>query len=146
VNAKRYILTTYDKRDDFPFKTRSFPDATGNIHITKTHSVIMGQLHRYKESNTHYTKYRERVQVLTNTLLEQGFERAKLGERIGKYYEENEEEIDNKYRISGQRFVEESFEKEEEKKRNKKKSRDRRPRDKKKKKKKEDKHEEENQT
>jgi len=111
VHNGRYVLTTYDKRDDFPFKTRSFPDATGNIHITKTHNVILGQLKRFLQSNTEYSKYRARVRTLTDTLLEQGFDSKKLGEKIAGYYEENEDEIDKKYKIGKERFVQESFEK-----------------------------------
>jgi hypothetical protein len=109
VNDGRYILTTYDKRDDFPFTTRSFPDATGNIHITKTHSVILGQLKRFVQCNTYYSAYKERVQRLTGTLVRQGFDRQMLGERIGRYYDENEREIDKKYKIGREKFESDSF-------------------------------------
>jgi hypothetical protein len=113
VNDGRFVIETYDKRDDFPFKTRSFPDCLGNICISKTHSVILGQLRRYKLTNTTYRTFIMRVRGLTNRLLAQSFEKERLEKKIERYYEENEVEIDSKYRVSKEKFVRDSFEKAE---------------------------------
>ena len=48
INDGKLIVSTYDKRDAFPFAVRNFPDLSGNVHVRRSHGVIVGQLLRYR--------------------------------------------------------------------------------------------------
>jgi len=113
LNKRQILLASYDKRDAFSFVVRSFPDLTGNIHITKTHSVIVGQLGRFAKTCGSYSDFRVRVMTLTSKLLCQAFCRELLEERIRKFFQEKETEV-MKYRQDIEQLVKNSFEEEKE--------------------------------
>jgi hypothetical protein len=108
VNDGRIMLSTYDKRDAFPFAVRSYPDLSGNIHTGQAHGVIVGQLRRFGKSNRHFSHFRSRVQSLTSQLLSQGFNRDRLREYCKKFATDSWH-IVGKYGRSAEEWVRECF-------------------------------------
>ena len=108
VNGRQVYLSTYDKRDGFPFKARSFPDVSINIHFAKTHNVILGQLKRFSVCS-HFSSFSERAVALTTKLQKQGFAGSLLELRVRKFYVEHEERV-RKFKKTEEGFVRGCFE------------------------------------
>jgi hypothetical protein len=108
VNDGKFVLSTYDKRDAFPFAVRSYPDLSGNIHNKQAHGVIVGQLKRFGKSNQHFSHFCSRVQSLTSQLLAQGFRKDRLVERCEEFVR-SKRHIVGKYRKSVKEFVDACF-------------------------------------
>jgi hypothetical protein len=104
----RVVLSTYDKRDDFKFEVRSYPDLSGNIDRVTAHGVIVGQLGRFANACDHYSHFKERLQSLTGRLLEQGFERELLEAKIKKFYNKQGDRV-LEYRRTEEQLVSECF-------------------------------------
>jgi hypothetical protein len=88
INDKRIIRTLYDKRDEFPFEVRSFPDLSGNVHFKNSHGVLAGQLQRIAKVSTHFEQFSKRVRALTSKLVNQSFDKVRLGNVCKKFYNE----------------------------------------------------------
>ena len=86
VNNGRIVLSTYDKRDAFPFEVRSFPDLSGNVHVKKAHGLIRGQLKRFAQACDQWPAFTHRMHSLTDRLLRQGFVRDRLELEIGRFF------------------------------------------------------------
>jgi hypothetical protein len=108
LNDGRINLSLYDKRDDFPFVVRSFPDLSGNVHFSRAHGVIVGQLYRFAKANDQYPGFRFRVRRLNRQLMNQGFSKKKLEERCGRVFDERPK-LFGKYRVTKEAFVRQSF-------------------------------------
>ena len=113
LNDGKIKLSLYDKRDDFPFQVRTFPDLSGNIHGGRAHGVLVGQLDRFAKANDHYSGFSKRAKALTAQLEKQGFNRAVLGLKARKFWEERDYRI-GKYRVGREEFVRGCLRKEEE--------------------------------
>jgi hypothetical protein len=109
LNDGKIKLSLYDKRDDFPFEVRCFPDLSGNIHGSRAHGVIVGQLQRFAKGNDHYSRFRQRAVALTRRLERQGFSRERLTRRVRAFYEERPDLV-GKYGMERERFVKDCFE------------------------------------
>jgi hypothetical protein len=84
-----YIRTSlYDKRDDFPFAIRSFPDLSGNIPFDDSHDVLTSQLIRIAIREDHFTLFSKRLQNLTDKLMAQHFSRERLAKLCARFYDE----------------------------------------------------------
>jgi len=79
-------LSTYDKRDAFPFDVRSFPDLTGNLPFKESHGVLIGQLVRFGKSCDFANHFFSRVKSLTKRLLRQSFNEKLLFACCRKFY------------------------------------------------------------
>ena len=108
LNDGHINLSLYDKRDDFPFVVRSFPDLSGNVHFSRAHGVIVGQLYRFAKANDHYPGFRFRVRRLTKQLMNQGFSKKKLEVRCGAVFDARPE-LFRKYRVERETFVKQCF-------------------------------------
>ena len=49
INNGNHTIHTciYDKRDDSNFKINNFPNLSGNIHVKRTHGIVISQLIRF---------------------------------------------------------------------------------------------------
>ena len=108
INKGQLRSSLYDKRDDFPFEVRSFPNLTGNVHIARAHGVVIGQAARFVRSCDHYTDFTERIKDLTARLIAQSFSSELLGKKLRVFYEENSGLL-AKYSVSRDEFVQGSF-------------------------------------
>lgn len=88
---KRIESSIYDKRDDFPFSVRYFPDLSGNVHFKKSHGVILGQLLRHCEACDKLHAFSKKTKLLTNTLIEQYFDRNILEKYCTQFFEERKD-------------------------------------------------------
>ncbi len=108
VNKGRLVLTTYDKRDAFPFDVRSYPNLAGNVHGKKSHGIIVGQLRRFAQACDHWHDFSNRLKALTGKLLEQGFSSERLRVVIGRFHEQRGLQV-SKYSKGLETFVEGCF-------------------------------------
>jgi hypothetical protein len=108
INDGKIKLSLYDKRDEFPFEVRSFPDLSGNISFSSSHGIIIGQLRRYARACDHYSIFRQRARAVTTKLISQGFDRARLTAKITTFYTRYQHFI-NKYAISKNTFILDCF-------------------------------------
>lgn len=107
INQRLLVLSTYDKREGFPFVARSFPNLSGNIHFGRSHGVVVGQLSRFALTNTHYEKFVKKTKSLVAQLLNQGFAKRRLLTYCTKYFGQAREVW--KYRRSTVQFQEDCF-------------------------------------
>ena len=108
INLGKILMSTYDKRDDFPFEVRSFPNLKGNIHFRRSHGILVGQLRRFALTCDHYSDFNRRVRTVTSRLLEQGFEKELLKEYAKRFYQTYEDWV-SKYKVNIERFVNSCF-------------------------------------
>ena len=107
VNDKKVLMSTYDKRDSFPFQVVCFPDLSGNICFERTHNVIIGQLGRYSRSCDRLEHFKTRIQQLTTRLLTQTFDKIKLRKICRKFFWDNSE-LMIKYSLKGSNDIDEA--------------------------------------
>ena len=60
---------------------RSFPDLSGNIHFSRSHGIVIGQLARFAKACDHFPRFKEKAQALTTRLVRQGFDKEKLARK-----------------------------------------------------------------
>ena len=79
--------TIYDKRDDFYFKIKNFPNMCSNIPASPTYmyGAYISQLVRYARASGNYSDFLKRHLHLRNRLLEQGYEKIRLIPSLGKF-------------------------------------------------------------
>ena len=87
---------------------RSFPDLSGNVHFSRAHGVIVGQLYRFAKANDQFPGFRFRVRKLTKQLMSQGFNKKKLEARCGAAFDARPE-LFRKYREKRETFVRQCF-------------------------------------
>ena len=104
VNQSRLNISTYDKRDDFPFEARRFPNLEGNVHHRRAHGMVMGQVGRFVKSNDTVARFEGRMKDMTTRLLAQHFVRSIIEEKIRKYYSRNAAAVE-KYGKEENEFV-----------------------------------------
>ena len=108
VNDGKVKLALYDKRDDFPFEVRCFPDLSGNIHGGRAHGVVVGQLQRFAKACDHFPRFAEKAKTLTARLLRQGFDKKKLSRKSETFFDTRQDLL-KKYGRTRATFVEACF-------------------------------------
>ena len=74
-----FISTSiFDKRDAFDFPIVNFPNLTGNIPLTGSYGVFVGELVRYARGCTYYEDFLDRTVRLIKKLTKQAFRIKKL--------------------------------------------------------------------
>lgn len=86
VKSNKFHTSLYDKRDDFDFEIVCFPFTASNIHFSKSHGVIQGQLKRFAENTTASENFFTRTRELVKRLTQQGFSRKLLEKNCCKFY------------------------------------------------------------
>jgi hypothetical protein len=66
---KTKVLFIYDKRDDFYFKIKNFPNMCSNIPASPAYGVCISQLIRYARASGNYSDFLKRHLYLRNRLL-----------------------------------------------------------------------------
>ena len=87
---------------------RSFPDLSGNVHFSRAHGLIVGQLYRFAKANDHYSVFKILAQRLTTQLIKQGFSKNKLADKCGAVFDERQEFF-RKYGVRRDTFVGQCF-------------------------------------
>ena len=72
-NRRRLKKKLYDKHDDFIFPIVKFPFMSSNIPPSPAYGVYILQLIRYSRACAQYSDFIDRVQLLTQKLLKQGW-------------------------------------------------------------------------
>jgi hypothetical protein len=85
VNNHQFVLSIYDKTDDFDFDIVKFPHVDSNIHHRRAHGLVSGLLHRFTVC-TLFTTFSKRAQCATDRLLARGFSRQLLRVNVKKFY------------------------------------------------------------
>jgi hypothetical protein len=75
----------YDKRDDFNFKIRNFPNMCSNIPASPAYGVYTSQLIRYARASSNYSDFPKRHLHLRNRLLDQGYKKIRLIRSLKKF-------------------------------------------------------------
>ena len=83
-NRVRLKTNFYDKRDDFTFPIVNFPFISSNIPASSTYGALISQLIRYSRACTQYIDFLDRLQLLTQNQLEQGFFAPRMKSPIQK--------------------------------------------------------------
>ena len=68
----------FDKRDDFDFDILNFPFLDGNVPRSTSYGVYISQLIRFARVSSPVDDFNTRNEVLTVTLLRQGYKYHKL--------------------------------------------------------------------
>ena len=76
----------YNKRDDFNFKIRSFPNMCSNIPASPTYGVYISQLIRYGRASSNYSDFLKCHLHLRNRLLDQGYKKIHLFDLLKSLY------------------------------------------------------------
>ena len=82
----RLNTKVYDKRDDFNFPIVNFPFLSSNIPAAPAHGVYISQLIRYGRACSCYDDFAGRGKLLTDKLLQQGYEETRLKSTFRKFY------------------------------------------------------------
>ena len=80
ININDSLITThiYDKRDIFNFPIISFPILSGNIPLSSSYGVVIGEWVRYARACTLYKHFKERSILLIRKLKKQFYTQEKL--------------------------------------------------------------------
>ena len=68
----------YDKRDDFDFEIVNFQFLDGDVPRSTSYGVYISQLIRFARASSHVADFNTRNELLTQTLLKQGYHYHKL--------------------------------------------------------------------
>lgn len=90
----RLNTKVYDKRDDFSFPIVNFPFLSSNIPTAPAYGVYISQLVRYSRACSSYDDFARRGMLLTNKLLQQGYEEERLKTTFRKFYGRHHELMD----------------------------------------------------
>ena len=85
----------YDKRDDFSFPIVNFPFLSSNIPSAPAYGVYVSQLIRYARGCSLYGDFINRGVLLTQKLLQQGYEEERLKSTLRKFYGHHHELVDH---------------------------------------------------
>jgi hypothetical protein len=89
----------YDKRVDFDFDIRNFPDLCGNIPLQETHSIVTSQLIRFAISTSLFIDFKKEVKTLIDKLQVRHFIPEIILSKIKKFFIRYKYHID-KYNIN----------------------------------------------
>ena len=68
----------YDKRDIFDFPVVNFPILSGNIPLSSSYGVFIGEIVRYARACTYFKHFKERTLSLVTKLLKQFYTKKRL--------------------------------------------------------------------
>jgi hypothetical protein len=80
------LTPIYDKRDDFDFAIVNFPFLCSKVQLSPAYGVYVSQLIRYARACSAYEDFSERLRLLTNTLMLQGYNKSRLKSSFRKFY------------------------------------------------------------
>ena len=81
-----FLISIYDKRDDFTFRIVNFPHMDSNIPANPAYGVYIFQLVRYARICTSKVDYMKRLRRLSLRLRQQGFETNLLQKSFNKFF------------------------------------------------------------
>ena len=81
-----FLLTVYDKRDDFSFRIVNFPHMDSNIPANPAYGVYISQLMRYVRICTSKLDFIHRLRQLSSRFLHQGFKSTLLRKSFTKFF------------------------------------------------------------
>ena len=76
----------YDKRDDLDFEIVNFPFFDGDVPSSISYGIYISQLIRFARASSYVTDFNTRKELLTQTLLKQGYRYHKLRKTFSKFY------------------------------------------------------------
>jgi hypothetical protein len=82
----RITTQLYDKRDGFNFYIVNFPYQGSNIPASPASVVYISQIIRYAGACSKYDQFLVRGSLLTNKLMQQGFQLSRLLAAFCKFY------------------------------------------------------------
>lgn len=80
-------VALYDKRDAFGFEVNMYPHLPSNVHFSRTHGIIIGQLIRISIACTQGAEFFSRVQHIMHRLKRQGFAERILQRKCHKFFQ-----------------------------------------------------------
>ena len=80
-----FKFRSYDKRNDFKFQINNYPNLKGNIPYSTAYGVYASQLVRFCDINQELNPFISDVKVMTNKLLDQGFNISMLHNMFLKF-------------------------------------------------------------
>jgi hypothetical protein len=98
---------SYDKRDDFNFKIKIFPNMCSNIPASPAYGIYISQLIRYARGSSNYSNFLKRHLYLRNRLLGQAIKRFALFEFLKSLYSDTK--ILSKNILSGKTIINDGF-------------------------------------
>jgi hypothetical protein len=98
----------YDKRDDFNFDINVFPILSGNIHMVRSHGVIISQLIRYSKACSSLDDFISKTKNTILKLPRQFFNIGLLKKKCNNFYDKYYDLIE-KFKISRSKFIYEIF-------------------------------------
>jgi len=98
-NEGRLKTKHYDKRDDFSFSIVNFPFISSNIPASPAYGIYISQLICYSRACAQYSDFLDRVQLLIQWLLKQGYVAPRLKSSLQKFYRRHHSLVD-RYEIS----------------------------------------------
>ena len=107
VNDRKFILSIYDKTDDFDFSVVKYPHLSGNTHFKRSHGLISGILLRLTVCS-HFEQFAQRAKEATSRLIERGFSKKLLKSAAQKFFS-TYDHITRKYSRNKQTFVDSCF-------------------------------------
>ena len=76
----------YDKRTDFDFEIVNFPVLDGDVPCSTSYGVFFFQLFHFARASSHVADFMTRNRLLTQKLLNQGYQYHKLRQTFSKLY------------------------------------------------------------
>ena len=86
IDNGRSKTKLYDKRIDFIFPIVNFPFISSNIPTSPAYGIYISQLICYSRVCAQYSDFLDRVQLLTQWLLKQGYVAPRLKSSLQKFY------------------------------------------------------------
>ena len=76
----------YDKRTDFDFEIVNFPVLDGDVPCSTSYGVFFFQLFHFARASSHVADFMTRNRLLTQKLLNQGYQYHKIRQTFSKLY------------------------------------------------------------
>ena len=76
----------HDRRDDIDFEIVNFPFLDGDVPCSTSYGVYISQLIRFARESSYITDFSTRNKLLTQKLLNQGYQYHKLRKTFSKFY------------------------------------------------------------
>ena len=84
-SRKTNVQLSYDKRDDFNFKIKNFPNVCSNTPTSPAYGAYILQLIRYARASSNYSDFLKRHLHLRNRLLDQGYKKIRFIRSLRKF-------------------------------------------------------------
>ena len=88
INGK-FSYKSYDKREDYAFEVKKYPDLSGNIPSGPAYGVFISQCKRFTEVNCTLENFITDIKSLQSRLIKQGFSSYKLQDRFKTFANNN---------------------------------------------------------